>query len=137
LTGSCEEGICKITFDPGNAPANSAVTGAPYSGHQIFSSVSGNGTPYSASPDGTAQYRDSYGRVRTDPKQVSVRSGGPGNRMQPLVEIEDPVAGFFCILNPASQTGYRVKAAFRSFAFQPTRICRSRRARAPHRTAAP
>jgi hypothetical protein len=119
LTGSCEEGVCRVNFDPGNAPANFAVTGAPYSGHQVFTSVSSNGTPFSASPNGTGQYRDSHGRVRTDPKQVSVRAAGPGNMMPPLVEIEDPVAGFFYILNPASQTAYRLKAAFRSVAFQP------------------
>ena len=110
LTGSCQEGVCNIMFDPGNAPANAALTGAPYSGHQIFSSASGNGT---------GQYRDSWGRGRTDPAPVSVRSLGPGNALPPLVEVEDPVAGYITILSPANQTAYRIKAAFRSFAFQP------------------
>jgi len=116
LTASCEEGACNITFDPGSVPMNAAVTGAPYSGHQIFSSVSSNRTPYSPSPNGTGQYRDSYGRVRTDPAPVS---RGGAMRMPPLAEIEDPVAGFFYILNLVGQTAYRVKAAFRSFTFQP------------------
>lgn len=116
LTRACEESACNIIFDPGNAPVNNAMTGAPYSGHQIFTNVPANGKPFSASPNGTGEYRDSYGRTRTDPAQIS-RGGSAAT--QSLVKIEDPVAGFLYILNPASQTAYRIKAAFRAFPFKP------------------
>ena len=116
LTRSCEENTCSVTVDPGTAPVNVAVTGAPYSGHLIFTNVAANGKPFSASPNGTGEYRDSYGRTRADPAPIN-RGGNAAK--QPLVKIEDPVAGFFYILDPASQAAYRIKAAFRSYPFQP------------------
>jgi hypothetical protein len=118
LTGTCEEGACSITFDPGNAPVNTATTGAPYSGHQIFSSAV-NGSSFAARPKGTGVYRDSSGRLRTDPAFVNLRSRSVGSTEPSLVEIEDPVAGYFYILDAADQTAYRLKAEFRQVAFQP------------------
>ena len=110
-------GASDITFDPGNAPANGAVTGAPYSGHETMTSVVNDRPPYTGTPRG--RFRDSQGRVRNDPAQINVRAQETGSTMPTLVEIEDPIAGYIYILVPANQTAYRIKAAFRSFAFQP------------------
>jgi hypothetical protein len=115
---SCDQGVCNVTYDPGNPPTNAAVTSAPYSGHETLTSVANNQPPFTGMPHG--RYRDSWGRVRTDPARFS--GGAPGGAlgtMLPLVEIDDAVAGYVYILSPASQTAYRIKAAFRSFAFQP------------------
>ncbi len=116
----CEEGVCEFTFDPGNGPTGPALTGAPYSGHEILTSVSDNGKPYTGLPNGRGQYRDAYGRTRMDPMGNSDNGpAGPGMRVPPLVQIDDPISGYRYILDPASQTAYRFKTAFRSLAFQP------------------
>jgi len=125
LTGSCDEGVCTIAFDPGTIPVNAAITGAPYSGHETIMSMSTNPAdnlpPTSRTRNGT--WRDSAGRLRTDPAPFN--NGGRGgtvqseNQLPSLVEIQDPVAGFLYILNPASQTAYRIQATSRAFAFQP------------------
>ena len=110
-------GASDVTFDPGNAPATGALTGAPYSGHETMTSVVNDRPPHTGTLHG--YFRDSWGRVRIDPAQINVRAQETGSTIPTLVEIEDPVAGYIYILAPASQTAYRVKAAFRSFEFQP------------------
>jgi hypothetical protein len=120
LNSKCEEGVCEFTFDPGNPPPGAGVTGASWSGHRILTSVAENGKPYTGLPHGRGEYRDAYGRIRMDPMGNSDNGpAGPGMRVPPLVQIDDPIAGYRYILDPASQTAYRLKAAFRSFAFQP------------------
>lgn len=101
LMASCEDEACKFTFNPGSGGLGRAVTGAPYSGHR-------------RSTDGPGEYRDSFGRVRTDPAQV----GGGSSRMPRLVRIDDAVAGYIYLLDPGSQTAYREKVEFRPIPFR-------------------
>ncbi|HXE63597.1 MAG TPA: hypothetical protein VN519_08655 [Bryobacteraceae bacterium] len=118
ITAACEDSTCQFTFDPGNSPVNSAVTGAPWSGHQALAAMAesgaDSGTPR-ASTSGIGHYRDSDGRLRTDPAPVG---RGATARMPRLVEIDDPVAGYIYILDPGSQTAWREKTAFRSFPYR-------------------
>lgn len=116
MAGACEEGACTITYNPGNAPATTALTGAPYSGHEILTSIVNN-KPFVGKPNGTGRYRDSNGRTRTDPVQPS--GGMAISASVTLVKIEDPVAGYVYIVSPAIRTAYRIQTSFRSFAFQP------------------
>jgi hypothetical protein len=80
-----------------------AVTGAPYSGRTTITNARTrpDGTPVTSSFTRETIWRDSNGRVRTEP-----------NRQQPpaLVYIDDPVSGYSYVLNPLDHIAHRAAA---------------------------
>jgi len=86
------------------------ITGAPYSGQQNTESVQ-------TLPDGThltrpsvdrgMTYRDSMGRVRIERPMFPNRQGGFNFTM---VQVQDPVAGYFYVIDSANQVVHRMQA---------------------------
>jgi hypothetical protein len=88
-----------ITLSPGSTPvAFRVVTGAPYSGREHAEHV-----PARAESSDTVTYRDSLGRTRTE------RMIFPEPPFT-LVQVFDPVAGCFYVLDSVEQVAYRLPA---------------------------
>jgi hypothetical protein len=126
---NCDKDACTLTFDLISQQPMAAITGAPYSGRQVFdraASTNPNGRqiPAVTRMEGATD-RDSAGRIRTDRIPVSRGGGGQGpNGGQipnefPLVEIDDPVAGYQYILDTVDQVAYRAPWQARIIPFQP------------------
>src|ERR1035437_4688250 len=79
------------------------VTDTPYSGRTTITNARTrpDGTPITSSFTRETIWRDSKGRVRTEP-----------NRQAPpaLVYIDDPVSGYSFVLNPADHIAHRAVA---------------------------
>lgn len=79
------------------------VADAPFSGRTTITNVRTrpDGVPITSSITRETKWRDSKGRVRTEP-----------NRQQPpaLVYIDDPVSGYSIVLNPADHIAHRAVA---------------------------
>lgn len=124
LTADCNKESCTLTFDLTAQQPMAAITGAPYSGQRVFeraASINPNGrqVPAIMRTEG-ATYRDSAGRIRAD--KLPVNRGGGGTQTPDdfgLVEIDDPVAGYQCILDTVDRAAYRVPWEPRLIPFQP------------------
>ena len=97
--GSCNDAGAIVHVGVTVPARMAAVTGAPYSEKQETGEL------------GKSIWRDSSGRMRTEDH------GAKGAR-EPcrsfLVAIEDPVAGFFYIVDPVNRVAHRVKLMARS-----------------------
>jgi hypothetical protein len=85
------------------------ITGAPYSGQEISQSVQTlpDGTHLTRpSVDGAMTYRDSVGRIRTE--RPMFRRQGELNFT--MVQVQDPVAGYFYVIDSANQVVHRMPA---------------------------
>lgn len=86
------------------------LTGAPYSGRQVESSVRtlADGSHLRQDPAGRqfTNWRDSAGRVRTE------HYDPPGEKSRfcedPFIQLQDPVAGYYYLLDPANRVVHRV-----------------------------
>lgn len=91
-------------FGPGGMHSRKVVTGAPYSGTatDTFTQTLANGTTITRTTTATVA-RDASGR--TYEKQTI--NGGPlaANGPKTVIFIDDPVAGYAYVLNPATMTG--------------------------------
>jgi hypothetical protein len=101
-----------ITFSPERGPASyQSITGAPYSGTQSNQTIRtlANGTQITQRGlRPTTVYRDSFGRTRFENQAFPVPSGMKPTFPYTLVQIEDPVAGYFYVLDSESKIAHRV-----------------------------
>ena len=90
---------------PRGSPAP-AVTGAPYSADQVWEQVKtlADGTRVSEDPSVRHVLRDSQGRTRTGRPLYSIRD--PKTAIS-VVEIRDPVDGFYYILDEQNKIAHR------------------------------
>jgi hypothetical protein len=88
------------------------VAGAAYSGQQSGELVRKlpNGThkamPFPPSP---MVYRDSQGRIRVEHPVYLSPPGAKPTLKTMLVEIQDPVAAYMCVLDPMNRVAHRVR----------------------------
>jgi hypothetical protein len=118
----CNEGSCTLTFDLTSQHPMVAITGAPYSGQEVFE------IPARTAPNGRqmapitrtqgAIYRDSAGRTRTDRIAIQARGSRNSDDLS-LDEIDDPVAGYQYILDAVGRVAYRVHWEPRVIPFRP------------------
>jgi len=95
-TGRCAaSGAATIDVSPVLPMTMIPVTGSPYS------AVATDKSRYEA-----VKWRDSAGRVRTEIRAGSGGQPAPCNSI--LVQIEDPVAGYFYVLDPVNQIAHRL-----------------------------
>ena len=92
-----------------NLPRYSApvVAGAPYSAEQVFefTQTLADGTRIVEEATSLRMYRDSAGRTRIE--RPFMRRSGAGLEALKLVEIQDPVAGLFYILDTVNRVAHR------------------------------
>src|SRR5207302_10873336 len=87
-----------------------AVTGAPYSGEESNEQVQtlSDGTHITHKNPGNKVWRDSQGRTRTERPLFSSPNGSDPNRPQvSVVEISDPIAGFYYVLDTQNKIAHR------------------------------
>ncbi|HUI56561.1 MAG TPA: hypothetical protein VLY04_16410 [Bryobacteraceae bacterium] len=83
-----------------------ALTGAPYSGEQMFERVQTllDGTHITQKNSGDKTWRDSQGRTRTERAL-----GGPNMKNAPtMIQISDPVAGYQYTLDTDNRVAHRM-----------------------------
>ena len=92
------------------------VIGAPYSGEEKLRAVQimADGTRITRDMGGSTIYRDSEGRVRIERTLFTISAPVPGSKAPApkpiqIVEINDPVAGVYHLLDPEKKIAYRLK----------------------------
>lgn len=87
------------------------ITGAPYSGQENNQSVQtltdGTHLTRPSVDDGATSYRDSMGRIRIERPMFPNRQGELSFTM---VQVQDPVAGYFYVIDSANQVVHRMQA---------------------------
>lgn len=87
------------------------ITGAPYSGQENNQSVQtltdGTHLTRPSVDDGAMTYRDSMGRIRIERPMFPNRQGELNFTM---VQVQDPVAGYFYVIDSANQVVHRMQA---------------------------
>jgi hypothetical protein len=91
-----------------------ALLGAPFSGEESRKSeqLLADGTRITRPAGMQAKVaRDAQGRTRVERPLMQVVMVGPGPAREPLVivEINDPVEGYYYVIDPANRIAYRVK----------------------------
>jgi hypothetical protein len=91
-------------------PPIQLMEGAPYSGQweDVRSFISSSGIR-TTSRRGLRVFRDAQGRIRSE----AYLGGGPKPErgVPTLVEIQDPVAGFICIMDDVNRVAHRIKTS--------------------------
>jgi hypothetical protein len=95
-----------FTFNTPRGSSAPIITGAPYSADQIWEQVRtlADGTHISHDPSVLHILRDSQGRTRTDRPLYGIRDP---NTSISVVEIRDPVDGFYYILDEQNKVAHR------------------------------
>ena len=93
----------QFTFVPPSSLAGNS--GVPYSADEILEHAKpdADGKPFSDDPHVRHVYRDSQGRTRLETPVLHSKLW--------VAEIEDPVAGFKIVLDPAARVAHRLKVA--------------------------